>query len=174
VGGHTLVGRLSGIWTQSGRVTASKCVTVYKHFGEATVPEGECGPCSVFASIYTPARTWHGLYMTEDALTAHVMLTTYIHVTVIIYSFTAVLFVSLWCGETLSNKSRFRSPDDRERMWNMGGMITVWVIRSVRHKRVPMQFCPWQIPHKLPCERNQASAVRNRWLTAWGNFVSYL
>jgi hypothetical protein len=28
MGGHTLVGRLSGIWTQSGIVTASKCATV--------------------------------------------------------------------------------------------------------------------------------------------------
>ena len=53
--GHTLVGRLSGIWTQSGIVTASKCTTVYRHFGEAAVPEGKCGPCPVFASIYTPA-----------------------------------------------------------------------------------------------------------------------
>jgi hypothetical protein len=55
MGGHTLVGRLSGVRTQSGIVTASKCVTVYKHFGEAAVPAGECGPCPVFASIYTPA-----------------------------------------------------------------------------------------------------------------------
>jgi hypothetical protein len=49
VGGHTLVGRLSGIWTQSGRVTASNSATVYRHFGEAAVSAGECGPCPVFA-----------------------------------------------------------------------------------------------------------------------------
>ena len=55
MGGHTLVGRLSGVRTQSGIVTASKGVTVYRHFGEAAVPAGECGPCPVFASIYTPA-----------------------------------------------------------------------------------------------------------------------
>jgi hypothetical protein len=55
VGGHTLVGRFSGIWTQSGIVIAFKCATVYRHFGEAAVPEGECGPCPVFASVYTPA-----------------------------------------------------------------------------------------------------------------------
>jgi hypothetical protein len=53
--GHTLVGKLFGICTQSGIVTASNCATVYRHFGEAAVPEGECGPCPVFASIYTPA-----------------------------------------------------------------------------------------------------------------------
>jgi hypothetical protein len=47
VGGHTLVGRLSGIRTQSGRVTASNSATVYRHFGEAAVPAGECGPCPV-------------------------------------------------------------------------------------------------------------------------------
>jgi hypothetical protein len=57
VGGHTLVGRFSGIWTQSGIVLAFKSVTVYTHFGEAAVPEGECQPCPDFASIYTPAFT---------------------------------------------------------------------------------------------------------------------
>jgi hypothetical protein len=55
VGWHTLVGRLSGSSTQSGIVTASNSATVYRHFGEAAVPEGECGPCPVFTSIYTPA-----------------------------------------------------------------------------------------------------------------------
>ena len=54
MGGHTLVGRLSGIWTQSGIVTASKCTTVYRHFGEAAVPEGKCGPCRLCIKIYTP------------------------------------------------------------------------------------------------------------------------
>jgi hypothetical protein len=55
MGGHTLVGRLSGISTQSGIATASKCATVYRHFGEAAVPAGECGPCPDFANNYTPA-----------------------------------------------------------------------------------------------------------------------
>jgi hypothetical protein len=55
MGGHTLVGRLSRIWIQRGIVTATKCATVYRHFSEATVPERECGPRPVFASIYTPA-----------------------------------------------------------------------------------------------------------------------
>jgi hypothetical protein len=32
-------------------VTVSICATVDKHFGEVAVPEGECGPCPVFASI---------------------------------------------------------------------------------------------------------------------------
>jgi hypothetical protein len=55
MGGHSLVGRLSGIRTQSGIVSASKCVIVYRNFGAAAVPEGECGPCPIFASIYIPA-----------------------------------------------------------------------------------------------------------------------
>ena len=29
---------------------------VGRHFGEATVPEGECGPCPVFASLYRDIR----------------------------------------------------------------------------------------------------------------------
>jgi hypothetical protein len=40
VGEHTLVGRFSGILTQSGIVAAFKSVTVFRHFGEAAVPEG--------------------------------------------------------------------------------------------------------------------------------------
>jgi hypothetical protein len=55
MGEHTLVGSLSGISIQSGIVTASKGATMYRHFGEAAVPERECGPCPVFASIYTLA-----------------------------------------------------------------------------------------------------------------------
>jgi hypothetical protein len=55
MGGHTLVGWLSGIRTQSGIVTASKCATVYRHLREAAVPAGECGPCPVFARNYTLA-----------------------------------------------------------------------------------------------------------------------
>jgi hypothetical protein len=55
MGGHTLVGILSGISTQSGIVAASKCATVHRHFGEAAVPAGESGPCPDFASSYTPA-----------------------------------------------------------------------------------------------------------------------
>ena len=51
VGGHALVGRLSGIWTQRGIVSASKCATVYRHFGEAAVPAGECGPCPVLRQV---------------------------------------------------------------------------------------------------------------------------
>jgi hypothetical protein len=42
---HTLVGRLSGIRTQSARVTASNSATVYRHFGQAAVHV----PCPVFA-----------------------------------------------------------------------------------------------------------------------------
>ena len=55
MGGHTLVGRLSGIWTQSGIVAASKCATAYRHFGEAAAPAGACRPCPIFTSSYTPA-----------------------------------------------------------------------------------------------------------------------
>jgi hypothetical protein len=43
MGRHILVGRLSGIWTQSGIVTDSKCATAYRHFGEAAIPEGNAG-----------------------------------------------------------------------------------------------------------------------------------
>jgi hypothetical protein len=57
MGGHTLVGMLSGIWTQSGIVAASKCATVCRQFREAAVPAGECGPCPVFASYFIPRHS---------------------------------------------------------------------------------------------------------------------
>jgi hypothetical protein len=48
MGGHTLVGRLSGISTQSGIVAASNA-----RLGTLVKPAGKCGPCPVFASSYT-------------------------------------------------------------------------------------------------------------------------
>jgi hypothetical protein len=51
--GHTLVGRLSGIWTQSGIVAASNA-RLCTHFGEAAVPAGECGPCHRLCMKFYP------------------------------------------------------------------------------------------------------------------------
>lgn len=46
-GVRTSAGLYSGFWTQSAIVACWSHATVGRHFGEATVPEEECGPCTV-------------------------------------------------------------------------------------------------------------------------------
>lgn len=66
MGGHTLAGWPSGVWTQSGKVACWSHAHLGTHFHKATVTEQECQPCLVFAlhpgiHLTTEEKSWRNL-----------------------------------------------------------------------------------------------------------------